>query len=472
MTAVVHRRVTLSLGCGQLLSFSSTIYLVAPLASPIASALAIPSQTVFAAFSAALAIAALTGPWFGLAVDRHGGHIVLTGASLLFAVGLFALGRARDAVDLFAGWAVIGVAMDAGLYEGAFATLVRLAGPEARPAISAVTLIASVASTGSWLLSTWLVHRCGWRYTCLAWAGMQLALGVPLHAMLPDRRTDVSRVDVGKYWPATDDESGTHPLPGASWRACAALSTSFAATAFTGAAMAAHLPRLLSAAGAGPATIWLSASIVGPAQLLVRALDLGVARRASPLGLARVTAALQPLGALLLGFFGAVAAPGFAFLHGAGNGPVDHRSRDATARDLRACRLWASPGLAVGPSAGQPGIGAMAFRAVPRPVEGRVGAIGDGRVAGIRGRLHPAWRACCSAQALKKRAAHHGSVTFRSGQLLRPWLPRRLDLLCRRLYRTAFRTQAGRDHEAAAHGRTADATRVRIAGADATSIAA
>ena len=313
--AASTRRLSLLLGCGQLLSFASTLYLVAPLAGPMAAGMSMTRQTVLAAFSMALAIAALAGPGLGRAIDRHGGRAVLMSTSLLLAIGLFALGEARDAAGLYAGWAVIGVAMGAGLYEGAFATLVQVAGPGARAAITAVTLMGSVSSTVGWLLSAWLVARFGWRDTCLVWAGLQLALGLPLHAMLPRARSDTeARAD------AAVREPHSCPPPQPSWRVCAALSTSFAATSFTGAAMATHLPRLLGVSGAGATTIWVSAALVGPAQLVARALELRALRQASPLGLARTATALQSLGTLILAIGGAPMAGGFALLHGLGNG--------------------------------------------------------------------------------------------------------------------------------------------------------
>ena len=51
------------------------------------------------------------------------------GTNLLFAAGLLALGLAQGPVSMFAAWALIGLAMGSGLYDAAFATLVRLYGP-------------------------------------------------------------------------------------------------------------------------------------------------------------------------------------------------------------------------------------------------------------------------------------------------------------------------------------------------------
>jgi hypothetical protein len=50
------------------------------------------------------------------------------GTSGLFALGLLGMSQAQGLVSLLLAWALVGVAMGAGLYEAAFATVVRLYG--------------------------------------------------------------------------------------------------------------------------------------------------------------------------------------------------------------------------------------------------------------------------------------------------------------------------------------------------------
>ena len=114
---------------------------------------------------------------------------------------------------------------------------------------------------------------------------------------------------------ARHDEAST-----TSWRATLALSFVFAATWFISTAMAAHLPRLLQAAGATLATAVLVGALIGPAQVGARLLEFGLLRKVHPLLSARIAAALHPLGVVMLAVFGAPAAAVFGVLHGAGNG--------------------------------------------------------------------------------------------------------------------------------------------------------
>src|SRR5687768_5484487 len=104
---------------------------------------------------------------------------------MVFATGLSLLAVADGPMGLFAAWVVIGIGMGSGLYEAAFAALVRLYGRDSRNAITGITLIAGFASTVGWPLSTLFETQLGWRGACWAWAALHLAVGVPLNAWLP-----------------------------------------------------------------------------------------------------------------------------------------------------------------------------------------------------------------------------------------------------------------------------------------------
>jgi MFS family permease len=142
------RRATVAaLGAAQTLAWASSYYLPAILAAPMAADLGVSTPTVFAAFSLALAVSALVGTRAGSAIDRIGGRPVLMATSLVFALGLAGLGASQGLYSLLAAWVVLGVAMGCGLYDSAFAALVRLYGKDARSSITGVTLIAGFAST-------------------------------------------------------------------------------------------------------------------------------------------------------------------------------------------------------------------------------------------------------------------------------------------------------------------------------------
>jgi MFS family permease len=304
-----------ALGTAQTLAWASSYYLPAMLATPMAKDLGIAAPTVFAAFSLALLVSAGLGPFAGRAIDRWGGRPVLIGSNLVFALGLAGLGLARGPLELFAAWVLLGVGMGSGLYEAAFAALVRLHGHGSRNLITGITLIAGFASTVGWPLTTLLEGQLGWRGACFAWAALHLVLGIPLNACLP-RAIPVASAHSGeaRAAPSAVAEVGSRR------RAAVILSFVFAVTWFISTAMAAHLPRLLQAGGATLAAAVAIGALVGPAQVGGRLLEFGVLRHVHPMLSARLAALMHPAGAALLAVLGAPAAAVFAILHGAGNG--------------------------------------------------------------------------------------------------------------------------------------------------------
>jgi MFS family permease len=316
--ALHHRgAVIASLGSAQTLAWASSYYLAALLAAPMARDLGLREPTVFLAFSCALVISALVGPWTGRTIDRHGGRRLLMGTSLLFAAGLAGLGLAQGPWSLFAAWVVLGLAMGGGLYEAAFATLVRLYGQDSRNAITGITLFAGFASTIGWPLTAWMESQAGWRGACFGWAVLHLVLGLPLNAWLPTAEASPAAPPAAMPGAATTTTGTqpTHPL-----LTSVLLSFVFAVAWFTSTAMAAHLPRLMQALGSSLAVAVAVGALVGPAQVAGRLLEFGVLRRVHPLLSARLATLAHPLGAAVLLFMGPAFAPLFAVMHGAGNG--------------------------------------------------------------------------------------------------------------------------------------------------------
>ena len=330
MSLSPRTRVVAALGTAQTLAWASSYYLPAVLAEPMARDLGVATPFVFLAFSLALVVSAAVGPWAGRAIDRHGGRPVLMTTNGLFAAGLLALGLAQGPASLLAAWALLGLAMGSGLYEAAFATLVRLYGNESRNSITGITLIAGLASTVGWPLSAWMEASFGWRGACFGWAALHLLLGLPLNAWV--------RVPARGHAPATaappqPAAGAAAPVEGSAAtpavdlpagpparHASALLAFVFAATWFTSTAMAAHLPGMLQAAGATLAVAVGVGALVGPAQVAGRLLEFGFLRRVHPLLSARLATLAHPAGVLCLLLAGPALAPVFAVLHGAGNG--------------------------------------------------------------------------------------------------------------------------------------------------------
>lgn len=325
------------LGSAQTLSWASSYYLPAVLAAPMAREFGLSTPTVFVAFSLALIVSAAVGPAAGRTIDRHGGRRLLMATNALFALALLGLGLATGPLSLFAAWLLMGVAMGAGLYDAAFATLVRLYAGASRNPITGITLIAGFASTVGWPLSAWMESEIGWRGACLGWALLHLLVGLPLNAKLPtvsapsspqlavaargapDATMGVAPPALANLGQDLDPEPSA-PGGGRELGNAVLLALVFAIVWFVSTAMAAHLPAMLQAAGASLAAAVAVGALVGPAQVGGRLLEFGVLRRMHPLLSARLAGLTHPLGVMALVMLGPAAAPAFAVLHGVGNG--------------------------------------------------------------------------------------------------------------------------------------------------------
>jgi MFS family permease len=308
----VHARqlpLVLALGTTQTLAWASSYYLPAILADPIARDLGVSSNWIFAAFSASLVISALLGPRVGRQIDLVGGRSVLSISNLTLAAGLALLGATYSIPVMMVAWLLLGVGMGFGLYDAAFGALGRIHGDAARRSITGITLIAGFASTVGWPLTAWGLQSIGWRETCFAWAAAHILIGLPLNFfMLPP----VTRARAA----ATPSVKPHIPID----RTMILLAFAFAAAWSVTGAMAAHLPRILEAAGATTLQAVSAGALIGPAQVFARVVEASFLNRYHPLLSTRLACLMHPIGAAIVAMLGGAASSAFAIFHGAGNG--------------------------------------------------------------------------------------------------------------------------------------------------------
>jgi predicted MFS family arabinose efflux permease len=299
----------LALGTTQTLAWASSMYLPAILADPIARDLGVSANWVFAAFSASLVLSALLGPRIGRQIDLVGGRSVLSLSNLVLAAGLVLLGFATTIPVLVMAWLVLGIGMGAGLYDAAFAALGRIYGDAARRSITGITLIAGFASTVGWPLSAWGLETIGWRNTCFAWAAAHILIGLPLNWLILPAVKGAKAAVAAAVKPQIAID-----------RTMILLAFVFAAAWTVTGAMAAHLPRILEAAGATASQAVFAGALIGPAQVLARIFEASFLSRFHPLVSTRLACITHPIGAAILALAGGGAASLFAIFHGTGNG--------------------------------------------------------------------------------------------------------------------------------------------------------
>ena len=324
-----------ALGSAQTLAWASSFYLPAMLAAPMARELALSPSTIFALLSMSLILSAMLSPWAGRRIDVRGGRRMLMLSSGLFTAALLAMAAAQGLATLALAWCLMGVAMGCGLYDAAFACLVRLYAADARRTITGITLIAGFASSVGWPLSAAMDAAWGWRGACLGWAALHLLVGLPLNLWLPGA-TEHPPAPAAPQGPAAPSAPSAPPAPSAPLAPAAAVPASAAAASprralvlltllftfmgFVSTSIATHLPALIQASGATLATAVAVAALAGPSQVAARLIELGFLSRFSPLLAARLATLGHPLGAACLLVAGPVGALPFVVLHGLGNG--------------------------------------------------------------------------------------------------------------------------------------------------------
>jgi hypothetical protein len=98
------------------------------------------------------------------------------------------------------------------------------------------------------------------------------------------------------------------------------LAFAFAAAWSVTGAMAAHLPRILEAAGATTLQAVSAGALIGPAQVFARIVEASFLSRYHPLLSTRLACLTHPIGAAIVMLVGGAAASAFAIFHGTGNG--------------------------------------------------------------------------------------------------------------------------------------------------------
>ncbi len=301
--------IIIGLGTTQTLAWASSYYLPAILADPIARDLGVSSNWIFAAFSASQVISAVLAPRIGRHIDLVGGRPMLSMSNVVLAAGLALLGLTTSVPMLIVAWLLLGVGMSAGLYDAAFAALGRIYGDSARRSITGITLMAGFASTIGWPLSAWGLETIGWRNTCFAWAAAHLLIGLPINLiMLPAVKGAKAAVAAAVKPHIPID------------RTMIVLAFVFAAAWTVTGAMAAHLPRLMEAAGATTTQAVFAGALIGPSQVAARIFEATFLSRYHPLVSTKLACITHPIGAAILGLAGGGAASVFAIFHGSGNG--------------------------------------------------------------------------------------------------------------------------------------------------------
>jgi predicted MFS family arabinose efflux permease len=296
MTLASRPVVITALGIAQILGWGTSFYFPAVLADPIVADTGWSLAWVVGGVSIGLLTAGLIAPQVGKIIDRRGGRPVLAASSLLYAAGLTGIGLAPSLPVYLLSWIVLGGGMGTGLYDAVFAALGKLYGRDARAPITNLTLFGGFASTVCWPLSAFLAEMYGWRATCLIYAGLHLAVSLPLQmavmpaqSNLPPRHVEAARAK---------PQSATHTRPDLAVFLLLALVLTMSSG--IGAVIVVSLLTFLQAKGVDFATAVTLGTLFGPAQVGARFVERLFGTRYHPLWTMVASCVLMAVGLALM----------------------------------------------------------------------------------------------------------------------------------------------------------------------------
>jgi predicted MFS family arabinose efflux permease len=263
------------------------------------------TTAVTGAATLAVLVAAAGAVPVGWWLDRNGGRALMTVGSILGSLAVLAWSQVHTITQLYAVFAVVGLASAMVLYEPAFAIIVARFTPDRRAgALLALTIVAGFASSIFLPLAGVLNAHLGWRAAVAVLAAVHAVATIPLHLLaLP-----------GGVHPA-----GAAPRRSASNRAAVAraalhdrafwlLTASFVAHGAAVAVIAVHLVAYLTRLGHPPAFAATVAGLLGVLSVTGRIVTTGLRRRHPTTTVTAAVFALQAAAAAALPAVGRGAA--------------------------------------------------------------------------------------------------------------------------------------------------------------------
>ena len=304
-----------ALGITQIIGYGTLYYSFSILAPWIAQDFDVAVEWIYGCISLALLAGGLVSPWAGNLADRIGAGRVMSLGSLGAAAALLVCGLAANTAMFLAGMILVELASAFVLYSTAFAFLAQATGIRAPRSITYLTVIAGFASTIFWPLTSRMLGSLPWHQVYVVFALLNLLICLPLHLWLSRfARIAASRPaeTVAVAVPMLFDNSGL---------VFVLIVLGFSLAGFVSAATLFHMVPMLGLLGLGTASVWV-ATLLGPAQVASRLINMAFGKDLSPTVLAVVSATTMPLAlvSLALSAPSAIGAAAFAVIFGLGSG--------------------------------------------------------------------------------------------------------------------------------------------------------
>jgi MFS family permease len=180
-----------ALGFTTVVSYGTTYYAFGVLVVPIANELGASRAVLSAAYSLSILLAGFLGFPIGRLLDRHGPRGLMVTGNIVGGLVLVALSAVREVWQFDLLWGVgLGVATALTFYSVSFTVIANWFRRRRGSAMAWLTTIGGLASPVFIPLVGWLVPQVGWRETLVFLGLAQLAIAVPIHALLLRRHPE------------------------------------------------------------------------------------------------------------------------------------------------------------------------------------------------------------------------------------------------------------------------------------------
>jgi MFS family permease len=298
-------RVVAALATTQTIGYGVLSYAFAVFLRPMAADLHTGVIAVTGAATLAVLVSAAAAVPVGRWVDRHGGRALMSVGSILGTLAVLGWSQARNAAQLYAVFAFVGVASAMVLYEPAFAVIVTRFDPVRRPkALLAVTVVAGFASSIFLPLAGMLDARLGWRHAVLVLAAILAVATIPLHLLaLPRGIPGRARPDDRSVHRAATDRAAVVRVALRD-RGFWLLIVAFVAHGAALSVIAVHLVAYLTTFGHPPAFAATVAGLLGVLSVTGRLVTTGLRRRYQTTTVTAAVFALQAVAVAVLPLVG------------------------------------------------------------------------------------------------------------------------------------------------------------------------
>ena len=266
-----------ALSITETVSWGILYYAFAVFLLPMQRELGFSTPQLTGAFSVALLISAVAGVGAGRYLDDRSPRALMTAGSVAGALLVLAWSRVDSLIAFYALWAGIGLVMATVLYEPAFVVLAKWfpAAKERRRALTALTLVAALASFIFLPLSQALVDAHGWRDALVVLALILAGVTIPLHALVLRKAPEVEAGDHSAAPSSTPSDALTS-------RPFWLLTGAFFLATFTGIAVTVlGIPFLLERGYSAPFAAF-AVGLIGISQIPGRAIFAALAARLPP----------------------------------------------------------------------------------------------------------------------------------------------------------------------------------------------